>query len=210
MRTGSWRSVAHTQHGFYTESFIDELARAAGRDPFEYRRDLLAPGSRHRRVLETAADKAGWGTPLAPGVGRGIALVESFGSVVAHVVEASIAEDGMPRVHRVTAAVDCGEVCHPDTATAQVEGAIVMGLSAAIGEEITIADGAVVQENFPAYPIMTLAQAPPRIDVHFVRSDGPWGGLGEPGVPPVAPALANALFAASGKRRRSLPLVARS
>ena len=210
VRTGSWRSVAHTQHGFYTESFIDELARAAGRDPFEYRRDLLAPGSRHRRVLETAADKAGWGTPLAPGVGRGIALVESFGSVVAHVVEASIAADGLPRVHRVTAAVDCGEVCHPDTATAQVEGAIVMGLSATIGEEITITDGAIVQENFSAYPIMTLGQAPPRIDVHFVRSDGPWGGLGEPGVPPVAPALANALFAASGKRPRSLPLVARS
>ena len=161
-------------------------------------------------MLETAAEKAGWGTPLAPGVGRGIALVESFGSVVAHVVEASIGEDGMPRVHRVTAAVDCGEVCHPDTATAQVEGAIVMGLSAAIGEEITIEDGAVVQKNFPAYPIMTLGQAPPRIDVHFVRSEGPWGGLGEPGVPPVAPALANALFAASGKRRRSLPLVARS
>jgi isoquinoline 1-oxidoreductase beta subunit len=158
-------------------------------------------------VLETAADRAGWGTPLAPGVGRGIALVESFGSVVAHVVEASIGEDGMPRVHRVTAAVDCGDVCHPDTATAQVEGAIVMGLSAAMGEEITLEGGAVVQENFPDYPIMTLASTPLRIDVHFVRSDGPWGGLGEPGVPPVAPALANALFAVSGQRLRSLPLV---
>lgn len=210
VQTGSWRSVAHTQHGFYTESFIDELATAAGQDPFEYRRGLLAQGSRHRRVLETAAHEAGWGTPLPPGVGRGIALVESFGTVAAHVVEASIAEDGVPRVHRVTAAVDCGEVCHPDTATAQVEGAIVMGLSAAIGEEITISGGAVVQQDFAAYPIMTLAQAPPRIDVHFVPSDGPLGGLGEPGMPPVAPALANAVFAASGKRLRSLPLVARN
>jgi isoquinoline 1-oxidoreductase beta subunit len=207
VRTGSWRSVAHTQHGFYTETFIDELAVATGRDPFEYRRDLLAPDSRHRRVLETAADKAGWGTAPASGVGRGIALVESFGSIVAHVVEASIAGDGMPRVHRVTAAVDCGDVCHPDTATAQVEGAIVMGLSAAIGEEITIADGAVVEGNFPAYPIMRLAETPPSIEVHFVKSDGPWGGLGEPGVPPVAPALANALFAVTGRRLRSLPLV---
>ncbi len=206
VHVGSWRSVGHTQHGFYTESFVDELATAAGRDPFEYRRDLLPQDSRHRRVLETVADKAGWGAPLPPGVGRGIALVESFGSVVAHVVEASVAEDGRPRVHRVTAAVDCGDVCHPDTATAQVEGAIIMGLSAAIGEEITIADGAVVQDNFPAYPIMTMADTPPSIEVHFVKSDGPWGGLGEPGVPPVAPALANALFAVTGRRLRSLPL----
>ena len=206
VRTGSWRSVAHTQHGFYTESFIDELATAAGRDPFEYRRDLLAPGSRHRRVLETAAEKAGWGTTLAPGVGRGVALVESFGSIVAHVVEASLAQSGVAQVHRVTAAVDCGDVCHPDTARAQVEGAIIMGLSAATAEEITIENGAVVQKNFPDYEIMTLAQTPPRIEVHFVQSDGPWGGLGEPGLPPVAPALANALFAASGRRLRTLPL----
>jgi isoquinoline 1-oxidoreductase beta subunit len=208
VRTGSWRSVAHTQHGFYTETFIDELAAAAGRDAFEYRRDLLPVGSRHRRVLETAAQKAGWGTPPRSGVGRGIALVESFGTVVAHVIEASPGPGGVPTVHRVTAAVDCGDVCHPDTATAQIEGAIIMGLSAAIAEEITIEHGAVVQKNFPDYPLLTLAQAPPRIEVHFVASDGPWGGLGEPGLPPVAPALANAIFAASGRRYRSLPLTA--
>jgi isoquinoline 1-oxidoreductase subunit beta len=208
VRVGSWRGVAHSQHGFYTECFIDELAHAAGQDPFRYRRDLLPAASRHRRVLETAAERAGWGAPLATGVGRGIALVESFGTVVAHVIEASLGPGGTLRVHRVTAAVDCGPVCHPDTAAAQVEGAIVMGLSAAIAEEITIDGGAVVQRNFPDYPLLTLAQTPPRIDVHFLESDAPWGGLGEPGLPPVAPALANALFAATGRRLRTLPLAA--
>ena len=208
VRVGTWRSVAHSQHGFYTESFIDELAHAAGKDPFAYRRDLLPQGSRHRRVLETAAAKAGWGEPLPPGVGRGIALVESFGTIVAHVVEASAGPRGAPRVHRVTAAVDCGTVCHPDTAAAQVEGAIVMGLGAAIAEEVTIEAGTVVQHSFPDYPLLTLAQTPPRIEVHFLESNGPWGGLGEPGLPPVAPALANAMFAATGQRLRTLPLAA--
>jgi isoquinoline 1-oxidoreductase beta subunit len=208
LRVGSWRSVAHSQHGFYTECFIDELAHAAGQDPFRYRRDLLPAASRHRRVLETVAEKAGWGEPLRGGVGRGIALVESFGTVVAEVIEASLGPRGTPHVHRVTAAVDCGTVCHPDTAAAQVEGAVVMGLSAAIAEEITVERGAVVQRNLPDYPLLTLAQTPPRIDVHFLESDAPWGGLGEPGLPPVAPALANALFAATGRRLRTLPLAA--
>ncbi|WP_119419556.1 xanthine dehydrogenase family protein molybdopterin-binding subunit [Desertibaculum subflavum] len=203
---GSWRSVAHTQHGFYTETFIDELAQAAGRDPFEYRRDLLPAGSRQRRVLEIAAEKAGWGKPLPEGRGLGIALVESFGTVVAQVIEASQGRNGVPVVQRVVAAVDCGDVCHPDTATQQVEGAIVMGLGAAIAERITIENGAVRQRNFPDYPISTMASTPPVIEVHFVPSDGAWGGLGEPGMPPVAPALANALFAATGRRARSLPL----
>jgi isoquinoline 1-oxidoreductase beta subunit len=212
VRVGSWRSVAHSQHGFYTECFIDELAHAAGQDPFAYRRDLLPAGSRQRRALETAAAKAGWGEALPPGVGRGIALVESFGTIVAHVVEASLGPQtsggALPRVHRVTAAVDCGAVVHPDTAAAQIEGAIVMGLSAAIAEQITIDAGAVVQRSFPDYPLLTLARTPPRIEVHFLDSDGAWGGLGEPGLPPVAPALANALFAASGRRLRTLPLAA--
>lgn len=207
VRLGSWRSVNHTQHGFWIESFIDELAHAAGRDPFDYRRDLLPAGSRARVVLETAAAKANWGSALPPGIGRGIALVESYGSVVAEVIEAALGADGTPVVHRVVAAVDCGDVCHPDTATQQVEGAIVMGLSAAIAERITIERGAVVQTNFTDYRLLTLARTPPRIEVHFVKSDGPWGGLGEPGLPPVAPALANALFAASGRRFRDLPLM---
>jgi isoquinoline 1-oxidoreductase beta subunit len=205
LRLGSWRSVNHTQHGFWSESFIDELAHAAGQDPFVYRRDLLAPGSRARAVLETAAARAGWGAPLPAGVGRGIALVESYGSVVAQVIEVSLDGD-RPRVHRVVAAVDCGDVCHPDTATQQVEGAVIMGLSAAIAEEITLAQGAVVERGFADYPLLTLADTP-AIEVHFVHSDGPWGGLGEPGLPPVAPALANAIFAASGKRVRTLPLL---
>ena len=207
VRTGSWRSVAHTQHGFYTESFIDELAHAAKRDPFEYRRDLLPPGSRERRVLELAAQKSGWGRALPPGHGRGIALVASFGSVVAQVIEASLDAEGLPRVHRVVAAVDCGIVCHPDTAQQQVEGAILMALGAAIGEQITIERGVVQQANFPDYPIMGMARVPAAIEVHFASSDAPWGGLGEPGVPPVAPALANALFAATGKRVRTLPVL---
>lgn len=207
VRTGSWRSVGHTQHGFYTESFIDELAHAAKRDPFEYRRDLLPAGSRERRVLELAAGKSGWGQSLPKGHGRGIALVSSFGTVVAQVVEASLDAEGMPRVHRVVAVVDCGGVCHPDTAQQQVEGAILMGLSAAIGEQITIERGVVRQANFPDYPIMSMDRVPPAIDVDFVASDAPWGGLGEPGVPPVAPALANALFAATGKRVRTLPVL---
>lgn len=157
-------------------------------------------------MLQVAAERAGWGQPLPAGHGRGIALVESFGSVVAQVIEASM-DGAIPKVHRVVAVVDCGDVCHPDTATQQVEGAIVMGLGAAIAERIVIQNGAVGQRNFPDYPIATMAGTPAAIEVHFLKSDGPWGGLGEPGVPPVAPALANALFAATGKRARSLPLV---
>lgn len=206
VQQGSWRSVAHTQHGFYTETFIDELAQAARRDPFEYRRDLLPAGSRHRRVLEIAAEKARWGGRLPEGRGLGIALVESFGTVVAQVIEASQGRNGVPVVHRVVAVVDCGDVCHADTATQQVEGAIVMGLGAAIAERITIENGAVRQRNFPDYPISTMASTPPVIEVHFAPSGGAWGGLGEPGIPPVAPALGNALFAATGRRARSLPL----
>lgn len=200
-------AASTTQHGFWTESFVDELAHAALRDPFEYRRSLLPAGSRERAVLETAAAKADWGSALPAGVGRGIALVESYGSIVAEVVEAALAPDGRPRVRRVVAAVDCGDVVNPDTATAQVEGAIVMGLSAAIAERVDIEGGAAVQTNFPDYPIMTLATTPD-VEMHFVRSDAPLGGLGEPGVPPAAPALANALFAATGRRFRQLPIVA--
>lgn len=205
IRFGAWRSVAHTQHGFYTESFIDELAHATGRDPYLYRRNLLPPGSRHRRVLETAAQQAGWDKPLAAGHARGIAIVASFGSIVAEVVEVSLDADRTPRIHRVTAAVDCGGLVHPDTARQQVEGSIVMGLSAALAEQITIRDGAVMQRNFPDYPLLRMHQVP-EIDIHFLTSDAPLGGLGEPAVPPVAPALTNALFALTGKRIRALPV----
>jgi isoquinoline 1-oxidoreductase beta subunit len=208
LRTGTWRAVAHTQHAFWTESFIDELAHAAGRDPYEYRRALLAEGSREQRVLDAAAELGGWNDPLAPGMGRGIAIAESYGTIAAHVVEVVI-EDGLPKVRRVSAAIDCGTVIHPDTARQQVEGAIVMGLSAALREEITLADGAVVEQGFNDYPIFTMADTP-SIDIVFLKSDGPWGGLGEPGLPPAAPALANAVFAATGERHRTLPIVKRA
>jgi isoquinoline 1-oxidoreductase subunit beta len=204
VRYGAWRSVAHSQHGFFTESFIDELALAAKIDPLEFRRLHLPADSRHRRVLDEAARRAGWGTPLPAGHARGIALVESFGSVVAEVIEASV-EAGVPKVHRVTAVVDCGFVVHRDTGAAQVQGGIIMGLSAALGEIITIKDGAVVQRSFPDYPILRMNEVP-AIDITFMDSDGPLGGLGEVGLPPVAPALANAIHAATGRRVRSLPI----
>jgi isoquinoline 1-oxidoreductase beta subunit len=209
VRYGAWRSVAHSQHGFFTESFIDELAAAAKKDPLEFRRMNLPAGSRHLRVLDEAARRGGWGTPLPNGHARGIALVESFGSVVAEVIEASVDEHGMPKVHRVTAVVDCGFVVHADTARQQVEGGIIMGLSSALGEAITIKDGAVAQRSFPDYPILRMDEVP-AIDISFVESDGPLGGLGEVGLPPAAPALANAIHAASGRRVRVLPLRSRA
>lgn len=204
VRVGAWRSVAHSEHGFFTESFIDELAYAAKQDPYEFRARLLADKPRHRRVLERAARMANWEQPFEPGRARGIAVVESFGSVVAEVAEVTV-RDGLIKVDRVFAAVDCGEVINPDTAAAQIEGGIVFALSAALFGRITIAHGAVVEKNFHDYPLPRLADSP-RIVVEFMDSDAPIGGLGEPGVPPLAPAVANAVFAATGKRLRTLPL----
>ena len=205
LRTGSWRSVASSQHGFFMESFIDEVAHAAGRDPLEYRSALLSHKPRHRAVLERAAAMAGWGTALPEGRARGIAIVECFGTTVAEVAEVGIEADGAIRVHRVDAAVDCGIVVNPDQALAQVQGAIIFGLSAALFHEITVESGAVVQRSFPDYDMIRLANAP-RVTVEFLVSDAPMGGLGEPGVPPIAPAVANAVFALTGQRLRSLPL----
>ena len=204
--TGSWRSVMSSWHGFFVESFVDELAHEARRDPLEYRRALLAHKPRHLAVLNLAADKAGWTAPLDSGVGRGIALVECFGTIVAQVAEVEVDKPGAVKVRRVTCAADCGTVVNPDGFRAQVEGGIIFGLSAALYGAITLEHGAVVQRNFPDYPVIRLADCP-EIDVYTLESDGVIGGGGEVGVPPVAPAVVNAIFAATGVRLRELPVV---
>jgi isoquinoline 1-oxidoreductase subunit beta len=205
IRLGQWRSVLNSQHGFFKESFIDEMAHAAGKDPFEFRRGRLGDQPRFKAALEKAAAMSNWGTPLPPGEGRGIAICESFGTIVAEVVHVAVSPDGRLRVLKVDAAVDCGDVVNPDSATAQVEGGIVFALSAALVGEITIAQGRVVQKNFRDYQMIHIADAP-EIATAFVRSDAPLGGLGEPCVPPLAPALANAIYAATGVRVRALPI----
>jgi isoquinoline 1-oxidoreductase subunit beta len=202
---GFWRSVGHSYNAFFIECFVDEMAAAAAADPYEFRRGLLARHPRHRIVLETVAAKAGWGSPLAPGKGRGIALHESFRSIVAQVAEVEVAADGRLSVARVVCAVDCGTAINPDTITAQMESGIIFGLSAALYGEITIGKGRVQQTNFPNYDMVRLAQAPV-MEVHIVESAAPLGGIGEPGTPPIAPAVANAIFAATGKRVRRLPI----
>jgi isoquinoline 1-oxidoreductase beta subunit len=203
---GFWRSVGHSHTAFFDESFIDELALALKKDPFEFRRELLADKPRHLKVLETAAREAGWGQKLPPGSGRGIALRASFGSIVAQVAEVSVPDGQTLQVKRVTCAVDCGPVVNPAIVRMQMESGIIYGLSAALYGEITLADGAVEQANFPDYDAVRLADAPV-MSVHLVDGGSSFiGGVGEPGTPPIAPAVANAVFAATGQRLRSLPL----
>ena len=200
-----WRSVGHSHTAFVVESFLDELAHAAGQDPYQYRKTLLAKHPRHLRVIETVAKKSGWGKPLPSGIGRGIGVHESFGSFVAQVAEVELASQGQVRVRRVVCAIDCGRIVNPNTIAAQMEGGIIFGLSAALYGAITLKNGRVEQGNFDAYPLVRMGAAP-KVEVHIVASDEPPGGVGEPGVPPLAPAVANALFAVSGARVRSLPL----
>ncbi|WP_018987908.1 xanthine dehydrogenase family protein molybdopterin-binding subunit [Aromatoleum toluclasticum] len=204
-----WRSVGSTHTAFAAEVFLDELATAAGADPVAYRLDLLGAHPRHAGVLKLAADKAGWSKPLAPAKtgtrGRGVAVHESFRSYVAQVVEVTVAPDGSFKVDRVVCAVDCGIAVNPDVIRAQMEGGIGFGLAAALAGAITLKDGVVEQSNFHDYPILRIDQMP-NVEVHIVPSAEKPTGVGEPGVPPIAPALVNALFAATGKRIRTLPI----
>ena len=210
---GFWRSVGHSFTGFIVESFVDELAVLAGQDPGAFRLAMLKDRPRHAAVLAAVLDmggplgREGGEAPEAPVIGRGVALVESFGSIVAQVAEVEVAPKQRPRVTRVWAAIDCGRVVNPDTVAAQVEGGIVFGLSAALFGRISFKDGRVEQDNFHAYPLVTMADCP-AIDVRIMPSDADPGGVGEPGTPPIAPAVANALFAATGKRWRNLPFYA--
>jgi isoquinoline 1-oxidoreductase subunit beta len=199
-----WRSVGHSHTAFVVESFVDELAHAAGKDPVTFRRELLPADSRQRRLLDMVAGAFGWGRPLPAGHGAGVAVHESFGSAVAQAAEVSV-DNGRIRVHRVVCAVDCGPVINPDGVEAQMQSGIVYGLSAALYGEITLRDGQVEQSNFHNYPVLRLHEMP-RVEVHIAKSAARMGGVGEPGTPPIAPAVANAVFAATGKRLRSLPL----
>ena len=203
---GFWRSVGHSHNAFFSESFIDELAAASHKDPLEFRRSLLQEAPRYLAVLNLAAEQAKWGSALPAGRARGIALHESFGSIVAQVAEVSV-QDGVPRVHRVVCAIDCGTVVNPGLVAQQMESAVVFGLSAALWGKIDIVDGVVQQTNFTNYPMVKMAQAPV-VETHVVSSTRKPTGVGEPGLPPLAPAVSNALFTLTGKRHRSLPLVA--
>ncbi len=199
-----WRSVGHSHTGFVMESFVDELAHAAKIDPLEYHRKLLPAASRNLRALELAAKAFGWGKPLPKGHAAGLAAHASFGSHVAHIAEVSV-EAGKIRVHRVVCAIDCGPVVNPLTIEAQMQSAIAFGLSAALHSEITFKDGKVEQNNFNDYVVLRIDEMP-KVEVHIVPSTEKMGGVGEPGLPPIAPAVANALFALTGKRLRKLPL----
>jgi isoquinoline 1-oxidoreductase subunit beta len=209
--TAFWRGVGPTHNVFVVESFIDELALAAGQDPVAYRRSLLAKSPRMLGVLNLVAEKSGWTTKmkLVPGrrVGRGVSAQFAFGTYMAQVAEVSVGADGEVKVHRVVCALDCGQVVNPDTVVAQMEGGIVFGLTAALWNEITLEKGRVVQSNFGDYRMMRMNEAP-RVEVHIVASHDDPGGIGEPGTAAIAPALANAVAAATGKRIRRLPIAA--
>jgi isoquinoline 1-oxidoreductase beta subunit len=204
VRFGPWRSVDHTQHGFFVESFIDELAHAAGEDPLTYRRALVVDKPRHVAVLDAVAKSSGWGRALPEGRGLGVALTESFGTIVAEVAEVDVT-GLVPRVVEVWAAADAGFVVNPDGFTAQIESGVIYGLSAALYGDITVENGRVVQSNFHDYPVLRIDDAPP-IHVEIINSGARLGGGGEPGTPPIAPAVANAIFSATGERHRELPL----
>jgi len=199
-----WRAVGSTHNAFATECFIDEMARASNKDPLFYRLDILNGWPRHQAALIHVRDVSGWGKKLPKGWGRGVAVAASFGSVVAQVAEVSVA-DGKLKVERVVCAVDCGLVVNPDNVKAQMEGGIGFALGAALKGAITLEDGRVMQANFDGYPVLTMDEMP-RVEVHIMKSRNKPTGVGEPGVPPTAPAVCNAIFDAIGKRIRRLPI----
>ncbi len=203
---GFWRAVAHTHNPVFRECFIDEICVAAGKDPYQFRRPLLEKKPKDLGVLDAVAKAAGWGTPLPKGVFRGIALTDSYGSFTAAVVELSVKDGTVIDVHRVVVAIDPGYIVHPDAVKAQIESGVVWALSMLMHEEITIKDGRVEQSNFLDYPVTRLSDVPSKVESVLVPSGGFWGGVGEPPIGAVTPALCNALFAATGKRIRSLPL----
>jgi isoquinoline 1-oxidoreductase beta subunit len=200
---GYWRSVSHALNCFVAECFMDEVAVAAGKDPYEFRAALLGKQPRFKRVLDEAATRAGWGKAPA-GHHQGIALMEGYGTYMAQVVEVSM-RSGKLAIHRITCAVDCGQMINPNIVDQQIEGSILFGLTAALWGEITLDRGQVQQRNFDSYRMLRLPETP-RIDVHLLASSEAPGGIGEPGTAVVGPALANAIFAASGKRLRTLPV----
>lgn len=203
--TGFWRSVGPSHNVFVTECFMDELAAAAKQDPVAYRRALLVQSPRGRAVLDLVAEKSGWGQKLPERVGRGVALQHVFATYMAHVVEVEVAKDGAPRVRRVVCAVDCGTAVNPDTIRAQIQSGIIFGLTAALYGEITLKNGRVEQSNFDSYQMLRINEAP-QIDVHIVKSAEPPGGMGETGTSCIVPAVANAIFAATGVRLRKMPI----
>jgi isoquinoline 1-oxidoreductase subunit beta len=203
--TAFWRSVGPSHNVFVTESFIDELAAAAKQDAVAYRLALLDKSPRAKAVLQLAAEKAGWGRPLPPGSGRGVSLQNAFATYMAHIAELEVSRDGTVRVHRVVCSVDCGISVNPDTIQAQIQSAVMFGLTAALYGEITLKDGRVEQSNFDTYQILRMNEAP-AVEVHIVPSREAPGGMGEAGTSAIVPAVANAIFAATGKRLRKMPV----
>jgi isoquinoline 1-oxidoreductase beta subunit len=201
---GFWRAPGQ-QNAFYRECFIDELAGAAGKDPLEYRLTMLKPGDKNRLVLEAAAKAAGWGGALPSGVHRGLAMADGFGSFSAMVAEVSVSAKGEVKVHRIVVAIDSGYVVNPDTCRAQAEGNVIYGLGSILYQENTVKNGRIVESNFRDFPLPQMSEMP-RVETVLVPTGGFWGGHGEPAILPLTPAVCNAIFAATGKRIRSLPL----
>jgi isoquinoline 1-oxidoreductase beta subunit len=208
MRVGYWRAVSHNMNAFANESFMDEMANAAGKDPYQYRMALLGNKPRFANVLRLAAEKAGWGGPLPAGRARGIALMEGYDSYMAQVAEVSVTSKGV-KVHKVTVAADVGHMINPDTVEAQIQSSIVFGMGAGLMQEITLENGRVQQTNYSNFPVVRMFESP-KVDIVLVQSTEKPGGIGEPATALVVPAIANAVFAATGKRVRKLPLTAQA